>query len=159
MKTLRFTALIVLLCLASSVKAQLSVNVTIGSPPMWGPVGYTDVRYYYIPAVESYYDIHSSMFIYYSGGTWVHRASLPSRYSNYDLYSGYKVVMVDYQGNTPYTNFPQYKKKYSRRYNGGNQQTIGEHPGKGNDNGNHDAGHDNGNNNQGHRKNGKSKKH
>jgi hypothetical protein len=150
MKTLKFTVLILMLCMAGAAKAQISINVTIGSPPMWGPVGYTDVRYYYLPAVEAYYDIHSSMFIYYSGGTWVHRTYLAPRYSNYDLYSGYKVVMVDYQGDAPYTNFQQYKKKYSRRYNGGTQQTIGEHPGKGHDNGNH---------NPRQKKNGRSKKH
>jgi hypothetical protein len=156
MKTLKFTALIVLLCMASATQAQVSVSVTIGSPPMWGPVGYTDVRYYYLPAVESYYDVQTSMFIYYSGGIWVQRATLAPRYSNYDLYSGYKVVMVDYRGDTPYANFQQYKKQYSRRYNGGMQQTIGEHPGKGHGNGN---GNGNGNNNAARGKNGKSKNH
>jgi hypothetical protein len=133
MKKLRFIVIIFLLTSVNLVKAQASLNVTI-APPMWGPVGYTEVRYYYLPAVESYYDIQSSTFIYYSGGAWVHRASLPSRYRNYDLYSGYKVVMVDYQGQSPYDHFKQHKIKYSKNYNGGVQHTIGEHPGKGQSN-------------------------
>ena len=120
-----------LLVLSGAATAQVSVSVNIGSPPMWGPVGYTEVRYYYLPAVEAYYDIESSMFIYYSSGTWVHRTYLPSRYRNYDLYSGYKVVMTDYRGDTPYTNYAEYKTKYAKGYSGGVQKTIGERPAKG----------------------------
>jgi hypothetical protein len=103
-----------LLFLSNAVYAQVSVSINIGSPPMWAPVGYTEVRYYYLPGVQAYYDVQSSMFIYYSGGVWVHRAYLPSRYRDYDLYSGYKVVLADYRGNTPYTNFNNHKKQYSK---------------------------------------------
>jgi len=120
------------LFLSGAVQAQVSVNVTIGSPPPWGPVGYTEVRYYYLPDVEAYYDVQSSMFIYYGGGAWIRRANLPGRYRNYDLYSGYKVVMTDYHGDTPYTHFKEHKTKYARGYHGPEQKTFGERPGKGN---------------------------
>jgi hypothetical protein len=137
MKNLKLTLIATLLMLSGIAKAQISVNVNIGSPPMWGPVGYTEVRYYYLPAVEAYYDINASMFIYYSRGTWVHTTYLPGRYRNYDLYNGYKVVMSDYRGNKPYEHFSDHKKKYHRKYHNGNQRTIGEHPGRGNKKGNH----------------------
>jgi hypothetical protein len=136
MKAIKLITIVTLLFLSVAAKAQLSVSVNIGSPPMWGPVGYTEVRYYYLPGVESYYDVQSSMFIYYSGGVWVHRASLPSRYSNYDLYSGYKVVMTDYHGDTPYSNFKDHKRKYSRNYSSHTQKTIGDRPGDGQGKGN-----------------------
>lgn len=116
---------------SSALTAQVSVQVNVGSPPMWGPAGYTEVRYYYLPDVEAYYDIKSSMFIYYSGGAWIHRAYLPSRYSNYDLYGGYKVVMVDYHGNAPHTHFKEYKVKYKKGYRGPYQKTIGAKSGNG----------------------------
>lgn len=134
MKTLKLILLVIgMLFLRSiSAKAQVSVSVNIGTPPMWGPVGYTEVRYYYLPAVEAYYDVESSMFIYYNGGVWVHRTYLPGRYRNYDLYSGYKVVMTDYRGNAPYIHFKDHKKKYYRSYRGGSQKTIGDRPGNGN---------------------------
>jgi len=32
-------------------KAQLNVNVNIGSQPLWGPTGYDHVNYYYLPGV------------------------------------------------------------------------------------------------------------
>ena len=130
MKVLKLTVLV--LVLAHAVQAQVSVNVNIGTPPPWGPAGYTEVRYYYLPDVEAYYDVQSSMFIYFGGGTWIHRSYLPSRYRSYDLYSGYKVVMTDYRGDAPYSNFKEYKSKYARGYRGEAQRTIGERPAKGN---------------------------
>jgi len=132
MKTLKVIIGLLVFFLAGAVQSQVSVNAKTGSPPPWGPVGYAGVRYYYLPDVEAYYDVQSSMFIYYTGGSWVHKTYLPSRYSNYDLYSGYKVVMTGYRGNTPYTHFTEYKSKYARGYRDIAQKTIGERPGKGN---------------------------
>lgn len=130
MKILKLIVIGILLFLGSEAQAQVSVNVNIGTPPPWGPVGYTEVRYYYLPDVEAYYDVQSSMFIYFGGGVWVHRTYLPSRYRSYDLYSGYKVVMTDYRGDAPYSNFNEYKTKYAKGYRGEAQRTIGERPGK-----------------------------
>ena len=117
---------------AVQTNAQVSVNVNIGSPPLWGPVGYTEVQYYYLPDVEAYYDVHTSMFIYYYGGVWIHRAFLPTHYRYYDLYSGYKVVLTDYHDQKPNIHFKKQKVKYFKGYKGENQKTIGEKPGKGN---------------------------
>ena len=128
MKTLKLLVIGLLLLFVGSVEAQISVRVNLGSPPQWGPVGYSDVRYYYLPDVEAYYDIPSSMFIYYNGVSWIHRSSLPGRYRNYDLYSGYKVPMSDYRGNSPYTNFRKHKVQYARGYRGQEQHNIGQRP-------------------------------
>ena len=128
MKTLKLLVIGMLLLFAGSVEAQISVRVNLGVPPQWGPSGYSDVRYYYLPDVEAYYDVPSSMFIYYNGVTWVHRSSLPGRYRDYDLYKGYKVPMSDYRGRTPYSNFRQHKMQYARGYRGQEQRNIGQRP-------------------------------
>ncbi|MBP7809200.1 MAG: hypothetical protein KA163_07910 [Bacteroidia bacterium] len=132
MKKIKGLVIVLFMLFLSTTNAQVSVNVNIGSPPLWGPVGYTEVQYYYLPDVEAYYDVHTSMFIYYGGGVWIRRAYLPTRYRYYDLYSGYKVVLTDYRGNEPYIHFKNHKVKYYKGYKGGNQKTIGEKPGKGN---------------------------
>jgi hypothetical protein len=126
MKTIKIVGFGLLLMFTSSVYSQLSVNVHFGSPPAWGPAGYNDVRYYYLPDVEAYYDVQTSMFIYMSGNNWIRRAYLPSRYRNYDLYHGYKVVMKDYHGNSPYSNFLEHKMKYARGYRGDEQRNVRE---------------------------------
>ncbi|HET6245188.1 MAG: hypothetical protein H0V01_12035 [Bacteroidetes bacterium] len=134
MKAINLLIIGIVLVFSGAAKAQVNVNVNIGSPPQWGPVGYSDVRYYYLPDVEAYYDVHTSMFIYYGGGAWIHRSFLPSHHKHYDLYSGYKVVMVDYHGNSPFSHHDSYKIKYKKGYKGGAQKTIGPKPGKGNSN-------------------------
>ena len=132
MKSIKLVVFGIALFLGSTLQAQVSVTFNLGSPPSWGPAGYSEVRYYYLPDIESYYDIQLSQFIYFNGIAWVHRAYLPTRYRDYDLYNGYKVVMNDYRGNTPYSNFREYKTKYARGYHGEAQRSIGERPGKGN---------------------------
>jgi len=132
MKTLKLFIIGILLTLASGMNAQVSVNVNVGAPPLWGPAGYADVRFYYLPDIEAYYDVPSAMFIFNEGGAWVHRASLPAVYAHYDLYGGYKVVLNDYRGETPYVYFKDHRGKYPKGYHKGEQKTYGERPGKGN---------------------------
>ena len=126
MRTIKLLAFGLMLTLAGSMQSQLSVNVHIGTPPAWAPAGYNDVRYYYLPDVEAYYDVQTSTFIYISGNQWIRRTYLPSRYRNYDLYHGYKVVMKDYHGNSPYANFREHKMKYARGYRGAEQHNVAE---------------------------------
>ena len=54
MKTLKLLVVGMLLLFAGSVEAQISVRVNLGVPPQWGPTGYSDVQYYYLPDVEAY---------------------------------------------------------------------------------------------------------
>ncbi|MFA5297689.1 MAG: hypothetical protein WC389_05710 [Lutibacter sp.] len=128
MKVLKYTIIGISLLFAGGMQAQISVNLNVGTPPLWGPAGYSDVRYYYLPDVEAYYDVQSSNYIYYSGNRWVHRTYLPRQYRNYDLYNGYKVVMTDYRGNAPYTYYKQHKVKYAKGYRGDYQRTNGHRP-------------------------------
>ena len=130
MKTLHVLSISLGLFITSITLGQVSVNVKVGGPPAWGPVGYNAAQYYYLPDVEAYYDIPSAMFIYNERGAWVHRAYLPHRYRNYNLYGGYKVVMDDYHGNTPYTFYGEHKKKFAPGFRGPSQKTIGNRPGK-----------------------------
>lgn len=124
MKSIKIFSIAVLLIAASSVQSQLSVSVHLGSPPTWGPVGYSSVHYYYLPDIEAYYDVDAQLFIYFVGNQWVRRSYLPTRYRNYDLYHGYKVVMTDYRGHTPYTYFKQHKVKYAKGYHGTPQRNY-----------------------------------
>lgn len=125
MKTLKLIMLGLLFFSVGQSQAQVAVNVNIGTPPAWGPVGYSNVDYYYLPDVEAYYDIRASQFIYFGNGKWIRNRYLPGPYRNYDLYSGYKVVLNDYHGKSPYTYFKNHKVKYYKGYKGKPQKTIG----------------------------------
>jgi hypothetical protein len=106
----------------NNAKAQISLNVNIGSQPLWGPIGYDHVDYYYLPDVDSYYNVPTRQFVYLNNGNWVFANSLPARYSNYNLYNGYKVVV---NGERPYLNYNTDKVKYVKYKNwGGKQKAI-----------------------------------
>ena len=162
MKTLKLIALAVFLFASTTNHAQVSISVNLGTPPHWGPTGYSEVSYYYLPDVESYYDIHAERFIYFSNGVWIRSQHLPHRYRNYDLYRGYKVVLNDYHGSAPHNHYKEHKVKYYKGYNKGHQKTYrladnNKPHNNANHNGNHNHGNQNhkenhGNGNDGHKK-------
>jgi hypothetical protein len=111
MKKLFLTLLVAVGLLSTQSSAQVNVNVNIGSQPLWAPVGYDYVEYYYLPAIESYYYVPKRQFIYMDGGRWNFSYSLPSRYSGYDLDRGYKVVI---NVNNAYRNFDRDRIRYAK---------------------------------------------
>ncbi|PIW98424.1 MAG: hypothetical protein COZ80_10685 [Ignavibacteria bacterium CG_4_8_14_3_um_filter_37_9] len=102
----------ILFALGAPLKAQvsLSLNFNIGSQPAWGPVGYDEVQYYYLPDIDSYYYVPQHRFYFYNGRNWIYSSSLPPRYAHYNLYNGYKVVVNERE---PWRNHNSYKAKYS----------------------------------------------
>ena len=125
MRTLKLFAVGIILFASSTIHAQVSVNVNIGSPPAWAPVGYAQAEYYYLPDVEAYYDVRATQFIYFGNGRWIRSRNLPGHYRNYDLYRGHTVVLNDYHGSRPYSNFKNHKVKYYKGYNGRDHRNIG----------------------------------
>jgi hypothetical protein len=99
-----------LLLMNAPVEAQINVHVSL---PVWGPVVTTE-EYYYLPEIDSYYDIRRSQFIYLNNGYWIRSRNLPSWYRNYNLNKGHVVVINDYRGSRPYTHFRNNKLKYYR---------------------------------------------
>ena len=90
--------------------AQFSASINIGVQPEWGPSGYDYVENYYLPDVEAYYNVPSRQFVYFDRGRWIFAASLPGRCDNYDLYSGYKVVL---NGRDPWCHFNEHRIQYA----------------------------------------------
>jgi hypothetical protein len=164
MKTLKLIALALFLFASTTNHAQVSINLSFGTPPQWGPAGHSEVSYYYLPDVESYYDIRAEEFIFLSNGVWIRSHNLPHRYRNYNLYNGYKVVLNDYHGSRPYGHFQEHKVKYYRGYNTGHQENYrtasnyNPHHNDNHQNENRDSENNNhGNNNHGNNDHGKGK--
>ncbi|MBK5279846.1 MAG: hypothetical protein JJE09_13385, partial [Bacteroidia bacterium] len=85
--------------------------------------------YYYLPDIETYYDVQSSRFIYFQPTGWVHASRLPSRYRYYNLYDGYKVAMTGYNGHSPYDHFSGHRRDFKKgTFHGERQKTNGESP-------------------------------
>lgn len=98
-----------------NLHAQVSVNVAV---PAWGPAVTTE-EYYYLPDIDSYYDIRHEQYIYVDKGVWIRSRALPSRYRNYNLKTGHVVIVNDYHGPSPYLHYKNHKVKYFSNGNRG----------------------------------------
>lgn len=123
MKKIIFAAALLFACLSfklADAQIKVSVGINIGSQPDWGPVGYDQANYYYMPDIDAYYDVPAHQYVYFNNNVWIHSAALPPRYSNYDVYHGYKVVVNE---RTPWVHNTVYRKKYAS-YKGRRDQTV-----------------------------------
>jgi len=100
--------------------AQVSVNINIGAQPVWGPVGYDYVDYYYLPDIETYYYVPTHQFIYLTNGRWIFATTLPYRYRTYNIYTGYKVVINEPR---PYMHYTTHRVMYAK-YKGNNGRQV-----------------------------------
>lgn len=136
MKKLAIYLLALFLSIGYGIEAQVSVNVNIGTPPPWAPPGHVKkIRYYYLPDIEMYYDIHTANFIYWHSGSWIFAPVLPHWHSHFDLYGAHKVVINDYFGPKPFLYYKTHKVKYPKGYKGpppGHMKKIAGKPGKSN---------------------------
>jgi len=89
--------------------AQESARGNIVKQPIWGPVGYDYVEYYYIPEFDAYYNVHQQKFIYLENNKWVKRSSLSKKHRGYDMYRVTKFVINEPQ---PYLHHQKHKAIY-----------------------------------------------
>jgi hypothetical protein len=101
-----------------TAQAQVHVSVNIGAQPLWGPVGYDYVEYYYMPAYGVYYYVPRHQWVYLDGPTWRFASALPPRFGPVDYYSTYKVVINEPKA---YLHYKEHKVKY---VGGGHQELI-----------------------------------
>jgi hypothetical protein len=83
----------------------------VAAQPAWGPRGYTRADYYYLPDIECYYSVATRQFISLNSGRWVFSIVLPTKYKQYDLFAGYKVVIDQPR---PFLNFSEDKIDYQK---------------------------------------------
>jgi hypothetical protein len=107
--------------LCETTYAQVTFRVNISSQPIWGPVGYDHVDYYYLPDIEAYYNVSNRKYYYQENGSWRGRSTLPERYRNYDFYNSRKIVINERK---PYLRHNEYKSRYASSNERSNQQSI-----------------------------------
>ena len=124
MKKIIFALSIILAAglLNNTANAQVNININLNNQPAWGPSGYDYANFYYFPDLNIYFDINSSLFYYLSGSKWISNQYLPSKYSKYDFYNMYKVVIND--NSQPWLNNKTHKKEYSQYKNNKTQIPI-----------------------------------
>jgi hypothetical protein len=116
MKNLLLAAMVVgASFLSNKTEAQVRVNVNLNiGRPSWGLPGNQVGDYYYLPEIDTYYDIAHRQFVYFDRGRWAYASALPYQYRGYDLARGYKVIVNEPR---PFMRADWYRNRYKRYYN------------------------------------------
>lgn len=83
--------------------------------PQWGPSYYDGTRYYYLPDIESYYDIYTREFIFLNHAQWIYSPYLPSIYPDYNLNNSF-IVVVNSNIYQPWMHHQYYVSHFPRYY-------------------------------------------
>jgi hypothetical protein len=100
---------------------RIGVNLNIGTRPSWGLPGNYAGDYYYMPEIDTYYDIPHRQFIYLQGRNWVFANELPYMYRGYDLNRGYKVLINEPR---PYLRGNVYRARYNNYYDNYHRRMV-----------------------------------
>jgi hypothetical protein len=83
--------------------------------PAWAPPYYEGARYYYLPDIESYYDLSTNEFIYLRNGLWVYSPDIPSVYADFDWADCFAIVL-NVNVFRPWMHHQYYVSHYPRYY-------------------------------------------
>ncbi|MCK9305613.1 MAG: hypothetical protein PHP30_08520 [Bacteroidales bacterium] len=61
--------------------------------PHWAPPYHQGARYYYIPDIETYFDLSTGDFIFLYNGRWSYSRQLPSIYATFDLDNCFTIIL------------------------------------------------------------------
>lgn len=87
-------------------------EIRVKAAPVWAKAAPVNVKYYYLPDIQTYYDVPAQRYIYLNNGSWVKASALPARYKGYNMYTSNPVYLTDYKGNSPYKLYKVHKVKY-----------------------------------------------
>ena len=76
----------------------------------------TDIRYYYYPNLQAYFDTETLTYLYSKNKEWVESTRIPAGHMGYSIYNNKKVAITDYLGDTPYEFIEDHKKQYPAQY-------------------------------------------
>lgn len=108
MKTIDKVFLLMLFCMYSITYAQASKTDESSSSTLDS----TDIRYYYFPNLQAYFDLQEKVYLYKINGEWLEGEELPTNYGGYSLYNKSRVPIKDYNGDEPYLLLEVHKKMY-----------------------------------------------
>lgn len=77
---------------------------------------YEEVRYYYYPNLQAYFDTKVGLYLYQENGQWVESERLSPTFRGYSIKNGLYVMIKDYLGEEPYTLLDQHKAQFPADY-------------------------------------------
>lgn len=113
---LAFAMLSFLMFSASDLQGQNYQAAPVGyDNPQWAPPYYPGVRYYYLPDIETYYDLESREFVFLYNGQWCYSQECPSVSMGFDLNTCFAIAL-DINVYQPWMHHHYYISHYPRYY-------------------------------------------
>jgi hypothetical protein len=117
MKKLMSSTVLILFLIHSSY-SQKSIRKE-ESPPLIDPISNCQLRYYYYPNLEAYYDTQKNIYYYKENSEWVEGDEIPEGYRGYSLYNKIFVYINDYDDDliTQFVDIHKKKFPYTKKGN------------------------------------------
>jgi|GEM_PF-833387 len=100
----------------SNAQAELNIADIDVSNNATSGYKFEEVRYYYYPNLQAYFDTKVGMYLYVENGEWVESEVLEPKTKGYSLKNGQYVMIKDYLGDEPYAMLSEHKKLYPADY-------------------------------------------
>lgn len=111
MKRITYLILGMLLFSFNFSEAQVQLD-TIYIRKKAAPSAVVEVRYYYYPNLQAYFDTKIAMYIYKQDGKWVKSETIDASYRGYSLKNGQYVMLKGFTEDEPYTYIDEHRQKY-----------------------------------------------
>lgn len=112
MKTITTLILGMMMISFNSAQAQIELD----GVDVTSNYKYEEVRYYYYPNLQAYFDTKVGLYLYVENGEWVESERLAPTFRGYSLKNGQYVMIKDYTGEEPYTLLEQHKAQFPADY-------------------------------------------
>lgn len=110
-------ALIVMIMMMAFSGANAQ-NVAPKLKALTDPETNCELRYYYFPNLQAYFDTKTSDYIFMQNGVWTKAKEIPSGYRGYSLHNKICVLITDYDDDDPTQFTAQYKQQYPANFTG-----------------------------------------
>ncbi|RYG02693.1 MAG: hypothetical protein EOO07_32685 [Chitinophagaceae bacterium] len=76
-----------------------------------------NVRYFYYPNLQAYFDRETSTYLYSRNGKdWIESSNLPAGLRGYSMSNGKRVPLTNYAGDEPYELIAEHQKQFPANY-------------------------------------------
>jgi hypothetical protein len=82
------------------------------SVPLFNPENNCQLRYYYYPNLEAYFDTQKRVYYYKANAEWKTAEEIPNGYRGYSMFNKYNVMINDYDDDNITQFIDRHKKKY-----------------------------------------------
>jgi len=97
----------------NEVNVQSNNKNAVAKPNEETPkTAFVEVRYYYYPNLQAYFDTKVAMYLYKEDGQWVESEKIAPTLMGYSLKNGQYVMLEGYTGEEPYELIEEHKAKY-----------------------------------------------